>query len=163
MRFNLVHLDEVDAGRCARGHADITPDVDYFREHFPGYPVVPGVLIVESLAQVGGRLLQATVRARGSNPVLPVLAQIDRAQFHRAVRPGSRLDLEANITWVGDSSARVSTTARVAGARVALAGLMYALISIEHGATGLDGDAVTALGIWADSVWQATRRTAPKP
>ena len=62
---------------------------------FPGHPVMPGALILESLAQLGGVLCEATMRQRGRNDLHALLVGVERAKFRRMVRPGDRLELEA--------------------------------------------------------------------
>src|SRR5437667_6694064 len=98
MRFVLIdRIDRLDLGVHAEGHTLIPPDAEYFRDHFPGYPIVPGVLVLESLAQLGGRLLEASVRKATHKRILPVLAKVEQAKFLHPVRPGDRLDVEVDL------------------------------------------------------------------
>ena len=63
MKFVLVDkVVEIEPGLRARGYRDLSPDADYYRDHMPAYPVEPGVLILESMAQLGGRLVQQSVK-----------------------------------------------------------------------------------------------------
>src|SRR5580700_4162356 len=94
MRFILIdRIDRLEPGKRAEGHKLISRDEEYFRDHFPGFPVVPGVLVLESLAQLGGRLVESSVRNSTGHRVLPMLAKIEHAKFLRSVKPGDRLDL----------------------------------------------------------------------
>jgi len=69
MRFILIDkIDRLEPGKLAEGHKIVAHDEDYFRDHFPGYPIVPGVLVLESLAQLGGRLVEASVRESSGTP-----------------------------------------------------------------------------------------------
>jgi 3-hydroxymyristoyl/3-hydroxydecanoyl-(acyl carrier protein) dehydratase len=70
MRFILIdHIDSLEPARRITGYKQIDLNEDYFADHFPGFPVVPGVLALESLAQIGGRLVEATVRAQSGRRV----------------------------------------------------------------------------------------------
>src|SRR5438105_14972781 len=132
MRFILIDkIDRLEIGRSADGHKLIDPHEEYFVDHFPGYPVVPGVLVLESLAQLGGRLVEASVREQTNRRVLPLLAKIERARFFRPVRPGDRLDLSVELVAVTDEAARASGLASVGGRKVAAAEIMYALVDVS--------------------------------
>ena len=155
MRFVLLdRIESIEPGRRARGSKTIAPDESYFRDHFPGYPVVPGVLVLESLAQLGGRLVQASVRAASGREVLPLLAKVDHAKFRRAVRPGDRLDLAVDVVAIGDEAARVTGVAEVNGRPAATAMIMYALMAFTEGAGALEPEQMTALREWSDRVWR---------
>lgn len=154
MRFVLVdQIERFDVGRRAEGYKCIAHDEDYFADHFPGYPLVPGVLIVESLAQLGGRLVEASVRAASGRRVLPILARIENAKFIRPVRPGDRLDLEVDLIALGDDIARVAGLARVGGSKVATATVMYAMLDTTAATAQLTRDQVAALERWSTRRW----------
>jgi 3-hydroxyacyl-[acyl-carrier-protein] dehydratase len=160
MRFVLIdRIDVLEPGRRAEGHKLIAPDEDYFRDHFPGYPLVPGVLVLESLAQLGGRLVEATVREGTGRRVLPMLAKLDHAKLVRPVRPGDRLDLSVELGALSDPAARVSATASVGGRRVASAEIMYAILDVSEAGAELDADGVQRLREWSDAVWRDLRNT----
>lgn len=154
MRFVLIdRIVELDPGKQARGFRIIPADEDYFRDHFPGYPVVPGVLLLESMAQLGGRLVQVSVRRASGRDVLPMLTMVDRAQFRRPVRPGDRLDLAAEITSLGADRARVAASASVDGQPAASAVIMYGLIGVGAGAVSIPPDAIAGIRAWDEAVW----------
>ena len=158
MRFVLVdEIERLDVGSRAEGYKRIALDEDYFVDHFPGYPLVPGVLIVESLAQLGGRLVEASVRAAAGRRVLPMLARIENAKFVQPVRPGDRLDLEVDLIAIGDDIARVAGIARVGGRKVAAANLMYAMLDTAGAAAQLTRDQAAALESWSTRLWSELR------
>jgi 3-hydroxyacyl-[acyl-carrier-protein] dehydratase len=159
MRFILIdRIESLEPGRRATGVKQIDPADDYFRDHFPGFPVVPGVLLVESLAQLGGRLVEASVRADSGRRVLPMLAKIEQAKFLRSVRPGDRLDLTVEVVAIAGDAARVTGTASVAGRRAATAALMYAMIDFGHAGSQFGAAEVETITAWSDRVWRELRR-----
>lgn len=155
MRFILIdRIDRLEFGKRAEGHKRISPDEDYFRDHFPGYPVVPGVLVLESLAQLGGRLVEATVRHTAGRRVLPMLAKVGHAKFLHPVRPGDRLDLAVDLLALTDDAARVTGIARVGARKAATAEIMYATLDVARGPAALDEAQAAALSGWSDRVWR---------
>jgi 3-hydroxyacyl-[acyl-carrier-protein] dehydratase len=158
MRFVLIDkIDRLEIGRRADGHKLIDQNEEYFRDHFPGYPIVPGVLVLESLAQLGGRLVEASVRETSGRRVLPMLAKFERAKLIAQVRPGDRLDLTVEIVAIGDDAATAKGTAFVNGKRVAAADIMYAMLDLNMAASHIDEGQKKALFDWSDRVWRDLR------
>lgn len=115
----------------ARGVKCVSLSEDVFADHFPGLPVMPGALLLESLAQLGGALLEASVRDLGRGDLYAVLSIVERAKFRRAVRPGDRVELEASAQNVREEGGRVEARARVEGALVCEATLTFTLVPIK--------------------------------
>ena len=86
---------ECEPGVSVVAELDVDPDLPLFQGHFPGYPVLPGVIIMEALAQAASCCLLAQEDKDGS---LGFFAVIDKAKFREQVRPGDTIRLEANIT-----------------------------------------------------------------
>lgn len=85
----------LEEGKRAVGIKNVTANEDFFNGHFPNYPVMPGVLIVEALAQVSAVVM---LTKEGNQGRLGLLAGIDKCRFKRQVKPGDQLRLEVEIT-----------------------------------------------------------------
>ncbi|MGA9981690.1 MAG: 3-hydroxyacyl-ACP dehydratase FabZ [Candidatus Sulfotelmatobacter sp.] len=114
---------------------NVTINEPFFAGHFPGLPIMPGVLIVEAIAQAGGALLLTEVEDR-ANKVM-VFTGIERAKFRRPVSPGDQLRLEVEVKgWrvvPGMTAAKMQGTAYVGGKRVAEATVSCQLIDSSRG------------------------------
>jgi 3-hydroxyacyl-[acyl-carrier-protein] dehydratase len=163
VRFVLVEkIVELEPGRRASGCRTLSPDADYYQDHMPGYPVEPGVLILESMAQLGGRLVQQSVRQASGRDVLPMLAMVNDAQFRRPVRPPCRLDLSAEIQSLRATGARVTTAAQVGGEAVASATITYVLVGLDHDTVGIGAENLSVIREWGQRTWdEMTAGTAP--
>jgi 3-hydroxymyristoyl/3-hydroxydecanoyl-(acyl carrier protein) dehydratase len=127
MRFFL--LDRVTSwtpGVRAEGVKNVALSEDYMRDHFPRVPTMPGVLILESMAQLAGILLEDAVLARDGKKVKAVLSIVERAKFRRLVKPGDQLRLVAEGLDLRESSGRARTRAFVGDDVAASADLIFA-------------------------------------
>ena len=124
--FLLVDsIVELDPGKRIVGLKAVSPDTDaYLQGHFPGYPVMPGVLIVEALAQTGAVLVMHDPANTGK---LPFFARIDNCRFRRQVRPGDTLRLEVDVTSFRDPVGKAHGRALVGDTLVCEADLTFAL------------------------------------
>lgn len=135
-RYPFLLIDRVTElipGKRAAGYKNVTINEPFFQGHFPDEPVMPGVLIVEALAQAGAIALLSTGDMSGK---LALFAGINRFRFRSPVRPGDRLELSAALTGRHGGIGKAEVEARV-GVKIAAAGeLMFALVDRE-GAGGL--------------------------
>jgi 3-hydroxyacyl-[acyl-carrier-protein] dehydratase len=123
--FLLVdRIEELENERVV-GIKNVTVNEPFFAGHFPDYPVMPGVLIIEAMAQVAGVLVLSGIPDRKNKLVL--LAGVDGAKFRKPVRPGDQLRMEMKVLRSRATMAKVSGTATVDGAVVAEAEILCVL------------------------------------
>ncbi|WP_367117570.1 3-hydroxyacyl-ACP dehydratase FabZ [uncultured Microbacterium sp.] len=123
-RYPFLMVDRVDElvpGSSIAAIKNVTVNEPYFTGHFPGNPIMPGVMILEALAQAGGLLFDIGDR-------LCVLARIDMVRFRGVVRPGDRLTLTAEPLAHLASMGKVRATATVAERAVASADISYSFV-----------------------------------
>jgi beta-hydroxyacyl-ACP dehydratase FabZ len=111
------------------GIKNVTMNEPHFTGHFPGRPVMPGVLIIEAMAQVAGVLVLKKIENRHSKVVF--LATIEQAKFRRPVVPGDQLRIEVQLLKLKPSVAKMQCQASVDGARVAEAELVCTLVDAD--------------------------------
>jgi 3-hydroxyacyl-[acyl-carrier-protein] dehydratase len=129
--FLLVdRIEEVEPGLRAVGIKNVTQNEPFFEGHFPDYPVMPGVLIVEALAQVGAVGVMSKEEFRGK---LALFAGIDGVRFRRQVVPGDVLRLEVEISRLRGVAGLGKGSATVNGERVCEADLMFAFADRVEG------------------------------
>ena len=106
---------------------NVTINEPFFNGHFPGHPVMPGVLIVEAMAQSAGLLTQLSARMRGGSPsALFYLAKVDNARFNAPVVPGDQLRMEVRLKRLLRSMGLFEARTLVDGKEVASCELMCA-------------------------------------
>jgi 3-hydroxyacyl-[acyl-carrier-protein] dehydratase len=122
MHFVFIdRLTHLVPGQSATAEMVFSPALELFADHFPGRPLVPGVLLTESMNQTAGWLIMATT----GFATLPMVARIDRASFRRPVRPGETLIVDATLRASTASAHEVMATVRVDGDVVADARLLF--------------------------------------
>ena len=126
-RYPMLLVDRIEELEAVRivGIKNVTVNEPFFNGHFPDYPVMPGVLIVEAMAQVAGVLVLSQIPDRKSKLVL--LAGVDEAKFRKPVRPGDQLRIEMKLSKRKTSMAKMSGTASVDGVIVAEAEMLCVL------------------------------------
>lgn len=127
-RYPFLLIDrvlELEPGKSAKGLKNVTINEPFFLGHFPGHPIMPGVLIVEAMAQVGGVL---AFRSADVNNKVVYFMGIDKARFRKPVLPGDTLELSLTVTKSRGTIWAFKGEAYVAGSLVAEAELMATIM-----------------------------------
>ncbi len=117
----LDRILEIEPGHRAVGLKTATRSEDFFADHFPGFPVVPGVILLEALAQLSGKLLELTILEQRGFWSWPIFSMANKVKFRRFVRPGDPVRLETELIAVAPESAQCKVRALVDGRTVAQA------------------------------------------
>lgn len=129
--FLLVdRILELEPGKRAVGLKNVTMNEPYFVGHFPGFPVMPGVLILEALAQVGATAILGVEENRGK---IGLFAGVDEFRWRGQVTPGDTLTLEVEIVRLKGPIGKGQATAKVGDRVVAEGVLMFALTDPSKG------------------------------
>ena len=119
-RYPFLLIDkivEIDGDNSAVGIKNVTFNEPHFQGHFPGHPVMPGVLIVEAMAQVAGAI--SLKAAGGDKPSLVYFLTLDGAKFRKPVVPGDRLEIRVQRLKKRGNISRFACEAFVEGTKVA--------------------------------------------
>ena len=130
-RYPFLMIDkvlEIEGSKRIVGIKNVTINEEFFQGHYPGDPIMPGVLIIEALAQIGGILLSQELEHKGK---VAVLLSLDRVKFRRAVRPGDQLVLEAKTLHLRSTTGHIIGWARVGGELAAQAEIKFILTDSE--------------------------------
>lgn len=114
----VVHM-ELEPNKMIRAIKNITMSQPFFQGHFPGNPVMPGVLIIEAMAQAAGMLANLDASMQGKTGELYYLVKVDKAKFSKTVVPGDQLILEVTQTRILKRMGFYSCEGLVDGRRVA--------------------------------------------
>jgi 3-hydroxyacyl-[acyl-carrier-protein] dehydratase len=128
-RYPFLLIDrilEVTPGERIVALKNVTINEPFFVGHFPGYPIMPGVLIIEAIAQAGGALLLSEFTDHSEK--LMLFASIDNARFRKPVRPGDQLRIEVTVLKRRSTLVKMGGKAYVDGALVSEAEVMCQLV-----------------------------------
>ena len=129
-RYPFLLVDrilELELGKRVVGVKNVTINEPFFVGHFPGHPIMPGVLLLEAMAQVGGFLLMRSLDARAERKVM-YFTGIDRARFRKPVIPGDQVRFEVELLQLRRQVCRMKGEATVEG-KVAVEAEMSAIVT----------------------------------
>jgi 3-hydroxyacyl-[acyl-carrier-protein] dehydratase len=132
-RYPFLLVDrvvELERGKFLRALKNVTMNEPFFVGHFPHRPVMPGVMILEALAQAAAILAFDNIDVRPDNKTVFYFAGIDRARFKRPVEPGDQLMLHVTLDRIKSGIVKFTTDARVGDAVVAEAELMCTMRTV---------------------------------
>ncbi len=124
-RYPFLLVDkivEIEVGKWARGVKNVSANEAYFQGHFPGNPIMPGVLVIEALAQLGAAVILGIPENRGK---IALFAGMDKVRFKRVVKPGDVLDLEIELGRMRGRFGKSQAKATVDGQLVTTAELLF--------------------------------------
>ena len=123
--FRMIdRILDIEKGKKAIALKNVSIDEPYFSGHFPKDPIMPGVLILEAMAQTGGLAFQSSFESAGEG--IPVLARVEEFRLRRKVIPGDQIIIEAEVLHIFSDLAKVKVLARVQGETVAEGTLILA-------------------------------------
>ena len=124
MRYLLIdRIEYLEVNKFIRAIKNVALSEDVFHDHFFGYPVMPGALLIESLAQAGTALLEYSTKFKKK----ALLVMVDQAKFRKMVRPGDQLSVSGTIVSINQRSAQMDGEIRITDNLVMNARLTFAL------------------------------------
>ena len=132
MRFFLIdRITAFNVGSDARAVKNVALSEDFFDDHFPRRPVMPGVLIIEGMAQLSGLLLEASLVEKYSVDAKAVLTVLERTKFRDLVQPGDTLTYHTELLSVNENGGKVRVRAERDGRTVAESGMVFAFKYVD--------------------------------
>lgn len=133
MRFVLLdRILTIEPGRRGTALKNVAMSEDFFDDHFPLKPIMPGVLILEGLAQLSGLVLEEGMRRDRGRKVKALMSIVEKAKFRSPARPGDRLEYTAEVVSTNDSGGKVSARAARDGTTVAECSLVFTFHEFEN-------------------------------
>lgn len=145
-RYPFLLIDrvvEIERKKRIVAIKNVTINEPFFQGHFPNYPIMPGVLVIESMAQAGGALLLTEIPDRESK--LMVFTGIERAKFRRPVVPGDQLRIEINVLQWKTRAVRMEGLATVEGKLACEATVMCQLVPRQRQAAAAETPVLAAV------------------
>jgi 3-hydroxyacyl-[acyl-carrier-protein] dehydratase len=147
MRFFLIdRITQWETGAAAEAIKNVALSEDFFDDHFPRRPLMPGVLMVEGMAQLAGLLLEATLKERHGRDAKAVLTVLERTKFRDMVRPGDTLRYRVEVTSLNADGGKATAKATLGDRTVATSGMVFAFMQVDD--PTLDARRAALLKTW---------------
>jgi len=130
-RYPFLLVDrilEIEMGKRIIGFKNVTINEPFFQGHFPGHPIMPGVLLLEAMAQTGGVLALKSIPAEEVKKKVIYFMSIDKAKFRKPVLPGDQVRFEIDVIRQRGNIMSLQAVAKVDGATVAEAEMMAMIV-----------------------------------
>ena len=132
MRFFLIdRITLWEVGTVAEAVKNVALSEDFFDDHFPRRPVMPGVLMIEGMAQLAGLLIEASLKAQYGRDAKAILTVLERTKFRAMVRPGDSLVYRAELMSVKPEGGKAAVQAALNGRVVATTAMVFAFKYID--------------------------------
>ncbi len=132
MRFFLIdRITRWQVGISAEATKNVALSEDFFDDHFPRRPIMPGVLIIEGMAQLSGLLLEATLKDRYQREAKAILTILERTKFREPIRPGDCLTYQTEVKSINENGGKVSAAASCNGRVVVTTGMVFAFKYVD--------------------------------
>jgi 3-hydroxyacyl-[acyl-carrier-protein] dehydratase len=147
MRFFLIdRITHWEPGTSAEAIKNIALSEDYFDDHFPRRPLMPGVLMIEGMAQLAGLLLEASLQQKHHGSAKAILTVIERTKFRDMVRPGDTLRYRVEVVAVNSDGGKARVQAFCGDRTVATSGMVFAFKYIDD--PRLEARRAALLNMW---------------
>jgi len=120
-----------EVGKCAEGLKNVALSEDFFDDHFPRRPVMPGVLLIEGMAQLSGLLLEASLREKFQRDAKAILTILDKVKFRDMVKPGEMLVYSTELVSLNELSGKVMVKATREGRLIASTGMVFSINYVD--------------------------------
>ncbi|RCK81133.1 MAG: 3-hydroxyacyl-[acyl-carrier-protein] dehydratase, FabZ form [Candidatus Ozemobacter sibiricus] len=132
MRFFLIdRITRWDVGKTAEARKNVALSEDFFDDHFPRRPVMPGVLIIEGMAQLAGLLLEASLRAQFQREAKAILTILDKVKFRDMVKPGDTLIYTTDVLSLNEVSGKAAVRATREGRLIAATEMIFSFRTVD--------------------------------
>jgi len=134
MRFFMIdRITRWEVGSSAEATKNVALSEDFFDDHFPRRPVMPGVLILEGLAQLAGLLMEAGLQHKFARNAKAVLTMFERTKFRTLIKPGDMLRYRTDVLSLNETGGKVQAVAHRGDAMVTSTEMVFAFKYLEDG------------------------------
>ena len=147
MRFLLIdRITSWEPGRRGSAVKNVALSEDFFDDHFPLKPIMPGVLMLEGMAQLSGLLIEEGVRRDTGRNVKALMSIIEKAKFRRPAKPGDSLEYRARVESVNDLGGKATVQAHAGDEKIAECSLVFSFHEIHN--PRLEAQRSKVLSLW---------------